>query len=300
MNGPHDVPQPIPYQGSKRQIAPAILEHFPAKVSRLVEPFAGSAALSIAVAARGRAVRFWINDAHSPLIKLWREIIHRPDELAGKYTILWNEQLGREREHSDEVRKRFNNEHDPAEFLYLLARCVKAAIRYNANGEFNNTPDKRRKGARPAEMRRRIFHASHLLRERTRLTAWDYTKVLDECTEDDLVYMDPPYQGVCGNRDQRYLPRVDHNEFCDELAKLNDRNIMFVVSYDGRTGTKTYGEPLPDFLELAHLEIRAGRSTQATLLGRPDVTYESLYLSSALTALLKRDGRAIERQLALW
>jgi len=300
MNGPHDLPQPIPYQGSKRQIAPSILRHFPATVSRLVEPFAGSAALSIAVAARRRADRFWINDAHSPLIELWHEIIHRPDELAEKYALLWNDQLGREREYFDQVRDRFNSDHDPADFLYLLARCVKAAIRYNANGEFNNTPDNRRKGARPAEMRRRISCASDLLRGRTRLTSWDYRKVLAECTHEDLVYMDPPYQGVCGNRDQRYFPKVDHQEFCDELAKLDARRIMFAVSYDGRTGTKTYGEPLPDSLKLTHLEIRAGRSTQATLLGRADITFESLYLSSALTASLDRERRTGERQLALW
>jgi DNA adenine methylase len=300
MNGPHDVPQPIPYQGSKRQIAPAILRHFPATVSRLVEPFAGSAAISIALAARRRADRFWINDAHAPLIALWRQIIHRPDALARKYALLWNDQLGREREYFDQIRDQFNQEHDPADFLYLLARCVKAAIRYNANGEFNNTPDNRRKGARPTEMRRRILHASALLRKRTRLTTWDYKKVLNECTDEDLVYMDPPYQGVCGNRDQRYLPKVDHDRFCDELAKLNARNIMFSVSYDGRTGVKTYGEPLPDSLGLTHLEIRAGRSTQATLLGRNDVTYESLYLSPALIASVQRDGCTYERQLSLW
>ncbi len=300
MNGPRDVPQPFPYQGSKRQIAPIILQHFPAVVSRLIEPFAGSAGLSIAVSARRRADRFWINDGHSPLIKLWREIIHRPDELADKYRLLWNEQLGCERAYFDRVRDRFNNEHDPADFLYILARCVKAAIRYNAKGEFNNTPDNRRKGARPPEMRRRIFNTSDLLRKRTRLTAWDYKKVLDQCTDEDLVYMDPPYQGVCGNRDQRYLPKVNHDEFCEELAKLNDRHVMFAVSYDGRTGTRTYGEPLPDCLKLTHLEIRAGRSTQATLLGRTDVTFESLYLSAALSASLKQEGRVNESQLALW
>ena len=44
------MPQPIPYQGSKRKTAPAILENFPSQVSRIVEPFAGSAAISIAVA----------------------------------------------------------------------------------------------------------------------------------------------------------------------------------------------------------------------------------------------------------
>ena len=294
MYGPNDVPQPIPYQGSKRRIAPTILQYLPARMSRFVEPFAGSAALSIMVAARRCADGFWINDAHSPLIRLWREIIHRPGEIADRYAHLWNDQLGREREYFDEVRRRFNGRHDPADFLYLLARCVKASIRYNANGEFNNTPDNRRKGARPSEMRRRISHASHLLRGRTQLTSWDYKDVLKNCAKDDLIYMDPPYRGVCGNRDQRYLPKVDHDEFCGRLSDLNDRNIMFAVSYDGRTGTKTYGEPLPDRLNLTQLEVRAGRSTQATLLGRSDVTYESLYLSSALALSLKRAGQANE------
>ncbi len=300
MNASADVPQPIPYQGSKRQIAPLILQHFPATASRLVEPFAGSAAVSIAMAASRRAAQFWINDAHSPLIELWERIMRCPDELADTYTFLWNDQLGREREYFNTVRHRFNTEHAPGDFLYLLARCVKAAIRYNANGEFNNTPDNRRKGARPTEMRRRLRCTAALFRERTRLTSWDYTKVLDNCTEEDLIYMDPPYQGVGGSRDQRYLPKVNHDEFCRELAKLNARRIMYAVSYDGRTGTKTYGKPLPDCLQLTRLELCAGRSTQATLLGRSEMTYESLYLSPALTASLTRAGRANKHQLSLW
>ena len=300
MNGPRDLPQPIPYQGSKRQIAPTILRYFPADISRLVEPFAGSAAISIAAAARGIAERFWMNDAHRPLIDLWREIIHRPAELAEAYARLWNEQLGQEREYFDQIRERFNKCHEPSGFLYLLARCVKAAIRYNSNGEFNNTPDNRRRGARPQEMRWRILEASRLLSGRTRLSAWDYKKVLDACADQDLVYMDPPYQGVCGNRDQRYLPKVDHEEFCAELAKLNARAVMFVVSYDGRTGTKTFGDPLPASLGLQHIEVRAGRSTQATLLGRNAVTYESLYLSPALVESTERCGLIHECQLSLW
>ena len=230
-------------------------------------------------------MHYWINDAHEPLISLWRCIIDRPDALAEQYSLIWHEQLGREREYFDQVRSRFNKNHDPADFLYLLARCVKAAIRYNTNGEFNNTPDNRRRGARPREMRRRILATSSLLSKRTRLTAWDYKLVLNQCTDEDLVYMDPPYQGVCGEGDRRYLPTVERDEFCDQLAELARRNIMFAVSYDGRTGDKTYGEPLPDSLGLTHLEIQAGRSTQATLLGRDDVTYESLYLSPRLAEL---------------
>ena len=47
------VPQPFQYQGSKRALAPLILQYLPISTTRLVEPFCGSAALSIATAARG-------------------------------------------------------------------------------------------------------------------------------------------------------------------------------------------------------------------------------------------------------
>ena len=297
VNTPRDIPQPIPYQGSKRLLAPSILPHFPQDASRIVEPFAGSAAITIAAASGGLAAEFWINDADTALMDLWRAIIQSPDEISDAYSGLWDAQLGNERTFFDQVRARFNKSRRPADFLYLLARCVKAGIRYNSNGEFNNTPDNRRKGARPMEMRRRIHHASYLLQGHTKITSWDYSKVLEECTIEDLVYMDPPYQGVCGNRDQRYLPKFEHREFCLQLEKLNERNIRYAVSYDGRTGNKTYGRPMPDSLQLTRIELRAGRSTQATLLGRSDVTYESLYLSPNLSPseVLDRD-----LQMSLW
>ena len=75
---------------------------------------------------------------------------------------------------------------------------------------------------------------------------------------------------------------------------------MYVVSYDGRTGDKEYGEPLPADLGLLHFEIRVGRSTQATLLGRSCVTYESLYLSPSLRRTLPRHVKSAEQlELAL-
>lgn len=296
MNGPSNIPHPIPYQGSKRLLAPQILRFFPEKMNRLVEPFAGSAAISLAVAQRSRARRFWINDSHKPLIDLWREIINSPVELSNAYTELWHEQEGDEKNFYNGVRSRFNTTYQPADFLYLLARCVKAVIRYNGKGEFNNTPDNRRKGARPKAMEMRILGASELLAGKSKLTAMDYKKVLKGCKETDLIYMDPPYQGVCKERDQRYNAKITHKEFCDELNELEKKGFKFIVSYDGRTGDKKFGEPIPDSIGLTHLEIEAGRSSQATLLGRKCVTFESLYLSSAVASL---EGPHLERQNVL-
>ena len=40
---PNSIPHPIPYQGSKRRLASAILRYVPRGANRMVEPFAGSA-----------------------------------------------------------------------------------------------------------------------------------------------------------------------------------------------------------------------------------------------------------------
>jgi DNA adenine methylase len=281
------IPQPIPYQGSKRQLAPAIAGYFPVNAQRLIEPFAGSAALSVYSAHTGKIHQFWLNDINEPLIRLWEILIHNPAQLADQYEHLWYAQMGQERTFYDSVRERFNDSHRPDDLLYLLARCVKAAVRYNARGEFNQSPDNRRKGRQPDTMRRDILKAAQLLHD-VRLTAQDYRAVLSFATKNDVVYMDPPYQGVCANRDPRYFQGIDIEAFIEALDDLNTRQIPYLVSYDGRTGTKVFGKPLPEFLHLQQIEISAGRSSQATLLRRKVDTFEALYVSPTLMSRLER------------
>ncbi len=276
------VPHPIPYQGSKRNLAKYILPFFPLDIDMLIEPFSGSAAITIAAAQSGKASLFHINDINEPLILLFHEIVNDPQKISNSYEKLWKEQLGDERQYYDRVRDLFNNTHKPEYLLYLLARCVKASIRYNSNGEFNQSPDNRRKGRSPKEMRNDIFSTSHLLKNRITITSRNYKEILLLSSPRDLVYLDPPYQGVCSNRDSRYIEGIQHEDFIEELNRLNERNISFILSYDGKRGGKSYGETLPTWLELYKYEIKVGRSSQSTLLGGKDFTYESLYLSKAL------------------
>src|SRR6266540_2605972 len=97
------VPHPIPYQGSKRHLAPQILAHFPRGINTLIEPFAGSAALTLAAAARGLARRYLINDVNQALMELWQMIIHKPQQLAEQYEAVWNSQHGDRREFYDKI-----------------------------------------------------------------------------------------------------------------------------------------------------------------------------------------------------
>lgn len=292
------VPHPMPYQGSKRNIARFILPLFPQPVDTLIEPFAGSAAISLAAACYQKASRFHLNDINRPLMDLWHEIIYNPEGISNNYEKLWNEQQGSEREFYDLVREQFNRTKRPDCLLYLLARCVKASVRYNLNGEFNQSPDNRRKGRQPAKMRDDIFAASTLLSGKTIITGLDYREALKSVSRFDLVYMDPPYQGVCNNRDPRYYSGIVFDEFLHQLELLIDRRIPFLLSYDGRKGQKTYGVELPTEMGLYRVEVKAGRSSQSTLLGKSDITYESIYLSEDLLARLDLSAEDIASKIA--
>jgi DNA adenine methylase len=289
------VPHPIPYQGSKRNLARQILSLFPMNTKVLFEPFAGSAAISIAAALKKKCSRFHLNDINKPLMGLWNSIINEPEQLAKQYTKLWRAQTGNEREFYDRIREKFNRTSRPDFLLYLLARCVKAAVRYNFDGEFNQSPDNRRRGRHPSMMKNDILATSALLKERCILTNLDYKQILTMATEDDLIYMDPPYQGTFANGGFRYYGDIELADFIASLERINAKKIPFILSYDGRTGDKTFGECLPSHLELAKIEVDAGRSSQATLLGRNHITYESVYLSKALVQKLNFNIANIER-----
>ena len=101
-------------------------------------------------------------------------------------------------------------------------------------------------------------------------------------SERDLIYMDPPYQGVSNTRDRRYIQGVQRSDMISILGELNQRTVQYILSYDGHCGGKHYGEPLPADLGAHRLLLETGRSSQATLSGRDHTTVESVYLSSKL------------------
>ncbi len=281
------VPHPFPYQGSKRRLAKQILSHFPNEVDQLFEPFCGSAAVTIAAASEWKARRFWINDANQPLMQLWSEILNHPKRLADDYRKMWLAQQEEPSTYFYSVRKDFNLAPKPRLLLYLLARIVKGSIRYGRNGNFNQSPDNRRLGMQPDKMARQLISTSSLLSGRTELTSCDFREIVEHADQNDLIYMDPPYQGTSETGDPRYFQGVNCNEFVDALDNMNRNNVAYIVSYDGWTGSKRHGEQLPVDLDLTHITIDSGRSTQSTLLGGNDKTFESLYLSASLTARLK-------------
>lgn len=282
---PHLVPHLVQYQGSKRRLASQILKYLPSDCGRLIEPFAGIAAVSLAAAVKNQAQCFYLNDLNAPLIGILQSVVEDPDRLSAQYAKLWQEQFNypEHTEHFFQVRERFNHgEQTPANLLYLLARCVKGAVRYNQDGDFNQSPDRRRHGTKPEIIASNAREISKLLKGRTTFSAVDYRVVLEQATADDIVYLDPPYQGTSGTKNQRYLSGLSYSELVSSLADLEQRKIGFLLSYDGCCGSTRYGLTLPDELRCTRILLNAGTSAQATLLGKQATTFEALYLSPHL------------------
>jgi len=243
----------------------------PQKFNRLIEPFSGMAAISIATAKENRASQYYINDINEPLVLILEEAVNSPNELVAKYAKLWNEQFGfgeSHVEHFYHIRNLFNDGEKTSEnMLYLLARCVKGSVRYCKSGNFNQSPDKRRNGTTPKNMLDNVFSVSRLLKGRAFFSAFGYDELIKIAQKGDLIYMDPPYQGTTNARNNRYLLGLDYNEFVDSIAYLDEMKIDYIVSYDGMCGDKEYGISLPKHLNCNKFILNAGLSTQATLLG---------------------------------
>ncbi|OTA25516.1 hypothetical protein B9G54_07435 [Alloscardovia macacae] len=277
--------QPFPYQGSKRSLAPTIIPLM-GVCGRVVEPFAGSAAVSIAARATGVAGPGVIADVNAPLMDLWREILSAPEELADAYSELWMAQQDNPKAFFNMVRDRFNDTPAPADFLYLLNRIVKGALRYGRDGRMNQGPDNRRLGAKPDVVRTRLRRVSELMAG-TEVVTSSYDKVLTSVNPDtDVVYMDPPYQGTTVSRDRRYISGLSRTDLEEQLALLIKRGVRFIVSYDAITTDDKYGEPLDPALGLTHVHVTSGTSAQGTLVGNTHMSVESLYLSPTLAANL--------------
>lgn len=180
----------LKWPGGKRRVVPFLLPHLDLPAKRLVEPFCGSCALSLAVA--DQAERFWLNDINSDLHNLLVQIKEAPDLLLAAVRPFFTPAKNRESSYYN-LRDRFNRATEPLEraalFIYLNRHGYNGLCRYNSNGEFN-VPFGRY--SRPYFPALEIRDSLDVL-ARAEITAFDFEEVLDACGRGDVVYCDPPY-----------------------------------------------------------------------------------------------------------
>ena len=116
----------IKWSGSKRSQAEKILTFFPKEIDTYYEPFCGGASVLRRLLDSDIKVNHYVcSDLNSGLIDLWKEIINNPLEVYFYYKKLWNElnvddDKQRKKEYFASVRERYNKEHNPLDFMFIM------------------------------------------------------------------------------------------------------------------------------------------------------------------------------------
>ena len=128
------------------------------------------------------------------------------------------------------VRTRFNQEHNPLDFLFLNRACFNGMIRFNKSYDFNvpygHKPQRFAK-AYVTKIVNQVAHVSDLLQKYDwSFICQSFEETISMAGKNDFIYCDPPYIGR----------HVDYYDSWDEQAEISlhkslvDSNARFMLS----------------------------------------------------------------------
>lgn len=216
------------------------------------------------------------SDIIPELIGLWNRIKHDPTAAAEAYAIRWN-RLQQEGHHVYyEVRDSFNKTKNEDDFLFLTRTCVNGLIRYNSDGEFNNSMHNSRPGINPKRLKDVLTKWSTYVKG-VDFRVSDYRETLEGAKKGDFVFLDPPYGGTKGRYTKAEFSVPSLHE---QLDLLNSKGVHWMLTFDGSAGERDYGFALPEDLYKHKLFIKTGNSPFTKLMKTTlDAVHESVYLN---------------------
>lgn len=277
MLKPKNIVEPvIKWSGSKRYVAPELSKHIITQ-KRYIEPFIGGGAM-LPFRQIPKAVA---SDIIPELVKLWKQIKNNPEQVAHEYQIRWNRLQNEGHSVYYEVRDSFNKTKNEFDFLFLTRTCVNGLIRYNTNGEFNNSMHKNRPGINPKTFKEIILKWSFFIRD-VEFRKCDYRETLRDANKYDFVFLDPPYGGT---KDRYTKTEFNLQNFYNELERLNSVGAKWILTFDGTAGSREYDYQLPKELFKHKTEIKTGNSPfTKSMRTSIDAVYESVYFNFQSTA----------------
>ena len=264
-------PSIIKWSGSKRLVATALAEKFPS-FKRYFEPFVGGGSM---LPYSNKKAGF-ASDIIPELIELWKLIQNEPEMVAYEYEQRWKRLQKEGPDAYYEIRKHFNESRNSFDFLFLSRTCVNGLIRFNSNGDFNNSFHLSRPGINPSTFSKQIqLWSNHI--QNFVFSTCDYRIALEDAKQGDFVFLDPPYGGTKG----RYtVGTFDLNAFYEELDRLNSVGVKWMLTFDGKAGNRTYSFAPPKELYINRFSILTGNSTFTKIENkRIDRIEESVYLN---------------------
>lgn len=190
---------PIKIQGIKTKITPLIKENaILSEKSVWIEPFMGSGVVGFN-AAPTKAI---FADTNPHIIEFYNQI--KTGKITSRIVRQFLEQEGeilskKNDTYYYEVRERFNQNHNPLDFLFLNRSCFNGMIRFNKDFDFNvpygHNPQRFSK-AYITKITNQVSHIEELLKNNNwSFICQSFEKTIRLADEESFIYCDPPYIG---------------------------------------------------------------------------------------------------------
>ena len=174
------------WAGGKFRVLDEILPRLP-RGDRLIEPFAGSAAVALNAGFECAQV----SDYNSDITNLYRIVRDRPVDFLEELQKLFL--IGNEKNTYLSLRKEFNESLDAFRrsviFTYMNRHCFNGLCRYNSKGIYN-VPFGRYKSPHFPEAEVLNFHKRS---QGFRFSGVDFETAMSDASAGDVIYCDPPY-----------------------------------------------------------------------------------------------------------
>lgn len=260
----------IKWSGSKRSQTEQILSHFPKEIQTYYEPFIGGGSVLYGVLKNNLCNKAIASDICKPLIDLWNIIISDHNSLIEYYCSFWNRLQIYGQDVYYESRDRFNADYNPLDFFCINRTCFNGLVRFSSDGKFNVSFHLTRNGIEPRKLKQIIKDWLNVLSDKVTFLNMDYEKSIESANEKDFVYFDPPYAHTKG----MYGKTFDHNRLFKALENLNNKNIKWLLSFDGN---RYPDMTIPENLYKNHYLLDSGNSSFSRLKNKQVDVKESLY-----------------------
>jgi DNA adenine methylase len=220
---------PIKCQGIKTKIIPVIKSAFTQSIKgKWIEPFCGSCVVAFNL----QPQKALLADTNQHIIAFYSSLQNNSitvDDVIRHLQTEGKQLKEKGEEHYYEVRRRFNRNNDPLDFLFLNRSCFNGVIRFNGKGEFN-TPFCRKPERFSQSYITKIANQVRAVCSVMRGKDWtfevaDFKKTLSKANEDDLIYADPPYIGRHADYFNKWSDE-DELELETDLKRLNCKFIL--------------------------------------------------------------------------
>lgn len=240
----------LKYRGGKLREIPYFQAYIPKEYDTYIEPFLGGGAVYFYLEPK-KAI---VNDVNPRLMEFYTAVAENYDnmrieldEIEQLYEINQSEYLLKK---SDNPSVRIENKNEnlyytirnmyndliPKEYLdavlyYVINKTAYSGmIRFNKKGEYN-VPF-----GRYAHLNTNILTRNHSdLLKRASIHCTDYSNIFDMASENDFMFLDPPYDCVFhdyGNAQSSIFGESDHIRLAEDFRELNCKALMVIGKTD--------------------------------------------------------------------